>query len=109
MKFFKINMAIIVGLIMSVSLFQPSVNAMSLGDRVEFMAPASFLASQKKLRIHSSSQAGQMVKNQYGGKVLKVSKKGKNGQVIYMVKLLRDNGDVISVVVDATSGRASRR
>ncbi|MGJ8692215.1 MAG: PepSY domain-containing protein [Thalassotalea sp.] len=63
----------------------------------------------QQLAVQSSHQAGQTVKRQYGGKVLKVSKKGKNGNITYLVKLLKDDGKIISVLVDASSGQILRR
>jgi len=57
------------------------------------------------LKIHSSQQAAQLVKNRFGGKVLKVNKQKVNGHSGYRVKLLKNNGHVVSVLVDAQSGR----
>ena len=55
------------------------------------------------MAVKSSRHAAQMVKSRFGGKVLKVSKlKGKAG---YRVKLLKDNGHVVQVSVDAATGR----
>jgi uncharacterized membrane protein YkoI len=62
-------------------------------------------ASNKKLQITSARQAAEKVLNRYGGKVLKVSKKKVNGSQGYKVKLLKGNGQIISVIVDASSGR----
>jgi uncharacterized membrane protein YkoI len=62
-------------------------------------------ASNKNLKINSAQQAASKVMGRYGGKVLKVSKQGVNGGPGYKVKLLKDNGQIITVVVDATSGR----
>ena len=61
--------------------------------------------SRNKLKITSAQQAASIVMSRYGGKVLKVSKQKVNGGSGYKVKLLKDNGQIISVVVDATSGR----
>jgi len=58
-----------------------------------------------KLKVHSSQQAAQLVKNRFGGKVLKVSKQKVNGHSGYKVKLLKKSGHVVSVLVDAQSGR----
>ena len=55
----------------------------------------------------SAQQAARIVKNKYGGKVLKVSNSGSKNSPGYRVKLLKDNGHVISVFVDAKSGRIS--
>ncbi|UUO25517.1 PepSY domain-containing protein [Colwellia sp. M166] len=55
----------------------------------------------------SPQQAARIVKNKFGGKVLKVSNSGAKNNPSYRVKLLKDNGHVISVNVDAKSGRIS--
>ena len=55
----------------------------------------------------SAQQAARLVKNKFGGKVLKVSNSGAKSNPSYRVKLLKDNGHVISVHVDAKSGRIS--
>ena len=55
----------------------------------------------------SAQQAARIVKSRFGGKVLKVSNSGSKSNPSYRVKLLKDNGHVISVLVDAQSGRIS--
>lgn len=55
----------------------------------------------------SAQQAARIVKNKFGGKVLKVSNSGSKSNPSYRVKLLKDNGHVISVNVDGQSGRVS--
>jgi hypothetical protein len=62
-------------------------------------------ANKKPLVISNSQQAARLVKSQYGGKVLKVQRT----KIGYKVKVLKDNGHVISVNVDAQSGRVSGR
>lgn len=59
--------------------------------------------AQVKLRVKSSKQAAKIVKSRLGGKVLKVQKK-KTG---YRVKLIKNNGHIVSVNVDAKTGRVS--
>lgn len=59
--------------------------------------------------IANSQQAARLVKGRFGGKVLKVQRTKVNGNPGYKVKLLKDNGHVISVKVDATNGRISRK
>ena len=54
-----------------------------------------------KLRVKSSKQAANIVKGRFGGKVLKV-KKSKSG---YQVKLIKTDGHIISVYVDAKTGK----
>ena len=53
----------------------------------------------------SAKQAAKVVKHQFNGKKLKVKKKQKKGQATYKVKLIKDNGHIISVHVDARSGQ----
>jgi len=59
--------------------------------------------AKSQLRVKSSKQAAQMVKSRFGGKVLKVQKQ-KSG---YRVKLIKADGHIVSVYVDAKSGRMS--
>lgn len=59
--------------------------------------------SKQQLSVRSSQQAAQMAKSRYGGKVLKVQKQ-KSG---YRVKLIKTNGHIVSVYVDAKTGRVS--
>lgn len=61
--------------------------------------------NKSSVKVKSSQQAAQLVKNRLGGKILKVSKQNVNGQIGYKVKLLKKNGHVVSVLVDAYSGR----
>ena len=56
-----------------------------------------------QLRVKSSKQAAQMAKSRFGGKVLKVQKQ-KSG---YRIKLIKNDGHIVSVYVDAKSGRIS--
>ena len=55
----------------------------------------------------SAQQAARIVKGKFGGKVLKVNSSGSKKKPSYRVKLLKDNGHVISVTVDGQSGRVS--
>ncbi|MFB1000560.1 MAG: PepSY domain-containing protein, partial [Colwellia sp.] len=48
-----------------------------------------------------SKQAAKVAKGRFGGKVLKVQKK-KSG---YRVKLIKTNGQIVSVYVDAKTGK----
>ncbi|NQZ24554.1 MAG: PepSY domain-containing protein [Colwellia sp.] len=57
--------------------------------------------SNQQLKVKSSKQAAKIVKARFGGKVLKV-KKSKSG---YRVKLIKTDGHIISVYVDAKSGK----
>ena len=59
--------------------------------------------SKQQLRVRSSQQAAQIAKGRFGGKVLKVKKQ----QSGYRVKLIKSDGHIISVYVDAKTGRIS--
>lgn len=62
-------------------------------------------SSKQQLRVKSDTQAAQKAQSRFGGKVLKVQilKSG------YKVKLIKKDGHIISVFVDAKSGRISGR
>jgi len=64
-------------------------------------------AQSSNTKSLSAQQAARIVKNKFGGKVLKVSSSGSKTKPSYRVKLLKDNGHVVSVNVDAQSGRVS--
>lgn len=66
-------------------------------------------ANSKSLVISNSQQAARLVKSRHGGKILKVQRTKVNGHVGYRVKVLKDSGHVISVAVDAETGRVSGR
>jgi len=61
--------------------------------------------SSKQVRIKSTKQAAQLAQRRFGGKVLKVKSK-KSG---YKVKLIKKNGHIISVFVNAKSGKINGR
>ncbi|MFB1015857.1 MAG: putative membrane protein YkoI [Alteromonadaceae bacterium] len=61
--------------------------------------------SKSTLKIYSSRQAAKLVKRRFNGKVLNVKKQTVNGNSGYKVKLIKKNGHVVSVLVDAKSGR----
>ncbi len=58
-------------------------------------------------KVSNAQQAARKVKGKYGGKVLKVQRTKVNGNSGYKVKVLKDNGHVISVKVDARTGKVS--
>ena len=66
-------------------------------------------AKSTTVKSISAQQAARLVKNKYGGKVLKVKNNGSRNNPNYRVKLLKDSGHVISVSVDGRSGRVSGR
>lgn len=63
------------------------------------------LADTKTYSVSNAQQAARKVKGEVGGKVLKVQRTKVNGGPGYKVKVLKDNGHVISVKVDAKSGK----
>lgn len=69
--------------------------------------PFSPMANNHSVKIGNSQQAARLVKNRVGGKILKVQRSTVNGNPGYKVKLLKDNGHVITVKVDAISGKLS--
>jgi len=66
-----------------------------------YASASSSSKSNQQLRVKTSKQAAKIVKGRFGGKVLKV-KKSKSG---YRVKLIKTDGHIISVYVDAKSGK----
>jgi len=64
--------------------------------------PSGYAAqSKQQLKIKSNKQAAKIAKSRFGGKVLKVYK-NKSG---YRVKLIKTNGQIISVSVNAKTGK----
>ena len=61
--------------------------------------------NKTQMKINSSQQAAQIAISRFGGKVLKVSKKNIKSAPAYRVKLVKSNGHVISVLVDAKTGK----
>lgn len=59
--------------------------------------------AKQQLKVKSGKQAAQMAQGRFGGKVLKVQKQNLG----YRVKLLKTDGHIVSVYVDAISGRIS--
>lgn len=57
--------------------------------------------AKQPLKVKSRKQAAQMAKGRFGGKILKV-KKQKSG---YRVKLIKTNGHIVSVYINAKTGR----
>jgi len=69
------------------------------------MGGEGFKQQKKRLKISNSGQAAQLVKSRVGGKVLKVQSKKVNGHAGYKVKIIKKDGRIVSVLVDAESGR----
>jgi uncharacterized membrane protein YkoI len=59
--------------------------------------------TKQQANVISSQQAAHMAKSRFGGKVLKVQKQNTG----YRVKLIKNDGNIVSVYVDAKSGRIS--
>ena len=72
----------------------------SIGDQASKKAHKK--KSAKKI---SQQQAAQKVKSRYGGKILKVQNSKVAGNAGYKVKLLKEDGHIISVLVDGQSGK----
>lgn len=72
-------------------------------------SPSPIFGGAQSFDIANSQQAARLVKGRFGGKILKVQRTKVNGNPGYKVKLLKDNGHVISVKVDATTGKISRK
>ncbi len=83
-------------------LFSQSTLAYNQGSGVGVTKTTKSSKNNTQLKIKSSQQAAQLAKSRFGGKVLKVSKKGSAG---FRVKLVKKDGHVISVYVDARTGQ----
>jgi len=57
------------------------------------------------LAVKSAQQAARLVKNRFGGKILKVNRRKNNGRIGFRVKFIKKDGRIRSVLVDAHSGR----
>jgi uncharacterized membrane protein YkoI len=62
-------------------------------------------SSKADVKIHNAKQAARLVKKRFGGKILKVKKQKTNGHRGYKVKLLKKNGHVVSLFIDALTGK----
>lgn len=84
----------------------PSLASLESTSDTLRIVPSKYAKSKQSKPI-SAQQAARIVKSKYGGKVLKVNNSGSKNNPSYRVKLLKKNGHVISVNVDARSGRVS--
>lgn len=81
-----------------------SVSINAQGRFLSLMTPIQTKQqANQQLRIKSSKQAAQMVKARFTGKVLKVQKHNSG----YRVKLIKADGHIVSVSVNAKTGRMS--
>lgn len=76
-----------------------SIDAMAQGTGVS--ASNMQKNNQQQLKVKSSKDAAKLAKSRFGGKVLKVENK-KSG---YRVKLIKTDGHIISIYVDAKTGK----
>ncbi|MDO6428278.1 PepSY domain-containing protein [Thalassotalea sp. 1_MG-2023] len=63
------------------------------------------LEAGKTYRVANAQQAARLVKARIGGKILKVQRTNVKGNLGYRVKVLTNKGHVVSVKVDAVSGK----
>lgn len=87
------NLLFLIPLILFVNIFS-----------IEHVAAKQNNVQAVTLKVNSARQAAQLVKQRSGGKILKVAKL----QQGYMVKVLKSNGKVIKVFVNARTGNMVR-
>jgi len=97
-----VKLILITTLVASPAFAKLNTNATAVGSEYSVN-----VINAKSHKVRSAQQAAKIVKNRYGGKVLKVQTVNK-GQG-YRVRLLKKDGHVITVTVDAKSGRISGR
>jgi uncharacterized membrane protein YkoI len=85
--------------------FAAAISTMKVNQQSVNQQSNNRQSNKQQIRVNSSNQAAQMAQSRYGGKVLKVKAK-KSG---YRVKLIKKDGYIITVFVDAKSGRISGR
>lgn len=91
---------VVATLLVAFMMLSPSV--LAVNSQSVFYARSDGASSKQSNKVKSSSQAVQIVKSRVGGKVLKVKN---NGRSSYKVKVIKDNGHIINVTVDAKSGK----
>jgi uncharacterized membrane protein YkoI len=94
--------------VISILIAAPTHAKLEGGYDIIRVVPIKYVKATQSKSI-SAQQAARLVKSKYGGKVLKVNSSGSKKNPSYRVKLLKKNGHVISVNVDAKSGRVSGR
>jgi uncharacterized membrane protein YkoI len=87
-----------------------AVNFSALAAQGNFGASISTMkvnqqSSKPQVRVKNTTQAAQLAKRKFGGKVLKVQPQSAG----YKVKLIKNDGHIISVFVNANSGTVSGR
>ncbi len=88
-------------LLLALPLLSPSADA---------RAQASFQLAQNNQDAEARAQikpnrAAAIAKKHYGGKVMSIDARERDGRVIYRVKLLQDDGRLRQVRVDGRTGR----
>lgn len=96
------------GLVCLLVMASPAYAGFYLPERAT-ASDANMIINSDRQVVKSSGQASQLVKRKYGGKILKVQTQGNKGRISYVVKVLKDNGKIFSVNVDANTGKLSRR
>jgi uncharacterized membrane protein YkoI len=69
---------------------------------------AANVQKKQALVVKSPQQAARIVKSRVQGKVLKVSKRKSNNRIGYKVKMIKKDGHIVSVLVDAHTGRVKK-
>lgn len=105
-KIMKLVLSVII-ILFSTFMFLFSVHTVAQGSIAASISTmkANQQSNKQQLRVKSTRQAAQLAQSRFGGKVLKVQAQ-KSG---YKVKLIKKDGHIISVFVDAKSGRISGR
>ena len=89
-------------ILLFVSIISFEVNAQ--GSFMSAISPIKANQQPKQqLRVKNSRQAANIAKSRFGGKVLKVQKKNSG----YRVKLIKTDGHIVSIYIDARSGQVS--
>lgn len=85
-----------------------SVPVLAIGNNSVSSIKANGSSSKQKTvnKVNNSSEAARIVKRKIGGKVLKVKNNGRSG---FKVKVIKPNGHIISVTVDAKTGKVKRK
>lgn len=71
-------------------------------ERSKSVKPAK---APKAPKVVSPQQAAKVAQGRVGGKVLKVQTTRSSGQQAYRVKVLKQDGHIVSVLIDAQTGR----
>ncbi|MDQ2076287.1 PepSY domain-containing protein [Marinimicrobium sp. ABcell2] len=72
-------------------------------------APASVQNGTAAGAQIAAADAAEIVRKQYGGRVMGVEARQRDGRVIYQVRILQENGRMRTVRVDGNSGKIITR